>query len=110
VIHIKKRAMKKWIPKDTPYCYEIINIITSYDENEPPKIKIKPCKWYKYIGRNTLSAVYNDETYTETVKVFRCEYLKYTDMEQSSLLWDMCKECGEHHGDDKWLKSFKKRR
>ncbi|HEY8889829.1 MAG TPA: hypothetical protein VIM70_06205 [Clostridium sp.] len=90
--------MKKWIPKDTVYCYKLVDVITSYDENKPPQLVIKPCKWHKYIGKNTLSGEYGGREWTETVSVYRCEYLNYTDTEQSSLLWDMCKECGEHYG------------
>jgi len=100
--------MKKWIPKDTCYCYKLLDVITSYDENIMPRLKIKKCKWHKYIGKNTLTGTYDGEEYSETVSVYRCEYLGLTDSDKSSLLWDQCKECGEHFGDDKWLRGFKK--
>lgn len=84
---MKKRAMKKWIPKGTPYCNN--------------------CKWHKYIK----TIKYHRDTYCPHAKeceekcwttfntschvnVYRCEYLKYTDWNEDSLLWDGCKECG----------------
>jgi len=82
---MKKRAMKKWIPKDTSYCGR--------------------CKWHKYIttiklDRNTNCKYLCEEECWTTPQtccrntVYRCEYLNYTDWNQSSLLWDGCKECG----------------
>lgn len=71
---MKKRAMKKWIPKDTVYCYEYKN----------GKIK-RICKWWK---------MRKDKDKQENGY---CLYLKEGDWEDKrvSLLWDLCKECGE---------------
>lgn len=77
---MKKRAMKKWIPKNTCYCYNII------DKTKEGKLTTKNCKWYKY-----LKSISGFKSYE---KVFKCEYLGYIDYEQDSLLWDKCKECG----------------
>lgn len=87
---MKKRAMKKWIPKNTPYC--------------------DGCKWHKYIKTieynhherncpNDNECEYRDKCWTTEstscqVKVYRCEYLGYTDCNEDSLLWDGVKECG----------------
>jgi len=86
---MKKRAMKKWIPKNTIYCYD--------------------CKWWKFIkvielNRYNINCPNNDckdkdKCWTTPstscrVKVCRCEYLGYTDSNEDSLLWDRCKECG----------------
>lgn len=87
---MKKRAMKKYIPKNTLYCHN--------------------CKWRKYIKtitfnkdikncphNNTCDS--NDKCWTTPstscyVRVFKCEYMQYTDWNEESLLWDGCKECG----------------
>lgn len=85
---MKKRKMKKYIPKDTSYCCD--------------------CRWWKYIGMNykylgecDLKAECGDKCgkTPETMcqyPIIRCEYIGYTDRENESLLWDKCKECGEH--------------
>lgn len=82
---MKKRAMKKWIPKNTPYC--------------------RDCKWRHYITtikRDKSNCEYvnecDEECWTKPENscrdiVYRCDYLNYTDWEQESLLWDGCKEC-----------------
>lgn len=94
---MKKRAMKKYIPKKTPYCYTW--------END----KRKYCPWRKYIKTiyynldeqncpHTNDCEDRDKCWTSPdkscrVRVYRCEYLGYTDYEEESLLWDACKEC-----------------
>lgn len=67
---MKKRAMKKWIPKDTCCCYG--------------------CKWLSFNPNKP----YQMNGY--------CKYLKTGDWfeDGTMLLWDMCKECGEH---DKYI-------
>lgn len=86
---MKKRQMKKWIPKDTIYCLD--------------------CKWRKFLGtkklhRNTgceSAHSCNAKCWTTPdtkcrYRIYRCEYMGYTDETEESLLWDGCKECGEH--------------
>lgn len=68
---MKKRAMKKWIPKGM-YCYG--NGTHS-------------CKWRKCITTTKSNSPYKH-------LVYKCEYMNYIDWEQDSLLWDSCKECG----------------
>lgn len=70
---MKKRAMKKWIPKDTVYCYKFI----SKTDN------IEMCKWWA-----------NNPNKPEQCSGY-CKYLKQGDWECEglSLLWDKCKEC-----------------
>lgn len=62
---MKKRAMKKWIPKGM-YCY-------SYNK--------KCCKWFKKLK-------------IKNKKIFKCEYMNFIDFNEDSLIWDSCKECG----------------
>jgi hypothetical protein len=89
VISLKKRAMKKWIPKGM-YCHSNGG-----------------CKWWKYIKTIKLHRDINcehkntckEECWTTPknscqVKVCRCEYMGYTDWNEESLLWDKVKECG----------------
>lgn len=66
---MKKRAMKKWIPKDICYCGN--------------------CKWRSL-----------NETKDNQMNGY-CKYLNLGDWykEGTLLLWDGCKECGEHDGD-----------
>ena len=86
---MKKRAMKKWIPKDTCYCGECPHhhYITTIKFNETnceyvENCKDKPC-WTR--AENSCRSI-----------VYKCDYLKYIDWKQESLLWDGCKECGVH--------------
>lgn len=69
---MKKRAMKKWIPKDTCYCYEV------KDD------KYRVCKWLTFNKKKS----YQEKGY--------CSYLGTGDWHEDGtmLLWDMCKECG----------------
>lgn len=90
---MKKRAMKKWIPKGS-YCYG--NGTKKYPN----------CKWRKYIGtikRNKANCEFAQECNKECWStpntscsniVYKCEYIKYIDWTQDTLLWDACKECG----------------
>lgn len=85
---MKKRAMKKWIPKNTLYCLN--------------------CKWrwfVKIVYLNKTNCKFADEcsdkcwSSPETScrnRVYRCDYLSFTDWNEETLLWDGCKECGEH--------------
>lgn len=63
---MKKRAMKKWIPKGQ-YC--------------------SGCKWINIVGfvRPKVGMAHS---------IYRCEYMNYTDFNEESLLWDYVKECG----------------
>lgn len=84
---MKKRAMKKWIPKNTSYCNN--------------------CKWRHYL--TTIKVDESNCEYQETCKhkpcwsnssnscnvvVHKCDFLNFIDWHQESLLWDGCKECG----------------
>jgi len=82
---MKKRAMKKWIPKDTCYCYENKNI--------------KTCKWLSF-----------NKTKHKQLSGY-CKYLNIGDwMEDGTiLLWDECKECGIHdYSKPHWSKQSKR--
>jgi hypothetical protein len=83
---MKKRAMKKWIPKNTSYCYENKNI--------------KSCKWLSF-----------NKTKDEQLSGY-CKYLHSGDwMEDgTTLLWDECKECSCHYENSLyWLRQSKKK-
>jgi len=75
---MKKRTMKKWIPNNTCYCYKNVEI------KREEIIKIKTCKWHRI-----------SERHREQENGY-CIYLGYGDWQQdeTSLLWDKCKECG----------------
>lgn len=79
---MKKRAMKKWIPRGC-YCYD----------------KNGGCKWLHCLG------VKEHEDY-KTV-IMKCDYLGIIDEEEETLLWDSCKECDAH---DNWRDYWKRRR
>lgn len=95
---MKKRAMKKWIPKGL-YCYDIV-------KSKNGKHMRRTCKWFKYI--TTIIHDENNCKYANEcdniiqgigcencpTNVYRCKYLNYTDWNEESLLWDSCKECG----------------
>lgn len=90
---MKKRAMKKWIPKGV-YCHG-----NGTDRH-------LNCKWRKYITTikiNKDNCEHADECSEKCWSkpsnscyhlVYKCEYMKYIDWTQDSLLWDACKECG----------------
>lgn len=90
---MKKRAMKKWIPKNTLYC--------------------DGCKWWQHTETKKLhknppskdfsKCVYADDCkykcWTDSfnscqMKIVRCNYLGCTDEYEDTLLWDKVKECG----------------
>lgn len=87
MIFIKKRSMKKWIPKNTPYCGNCkwLKYITTIKYHRKTD-----CKYAKECTEICWSNPFNSCYST----VFKCEYLNYTDWNQDSLLWDGCKECG----------------
>jgi len=110
---MKKRAMKKWIPKNTPYCggckwhkYIRTDYVCKpeYKDNIIKSIKEANEKYNKeyIIPDKTIDCKHTDckyECWTDgsnccSHKVYKCEYLKYTDLEEYSLLWDGIKACG----------------
>ena len=90
---MKKKEKKKWIPRGI-YCHG--NGTKKYPN----------CKWRKYITtikRNKDNCEHANECSEECWSkpsnscynlVYKCEYMKYIDWTQDSLLWDACKECG----------------
>lgn len=83
---MKRRAMKKWIPKETCYCYG--------------HKKTGKCKWLKFNKK----VDYQQSGY--------CEYLKAGDWykDGTMLLWDECKECGISSETNYWMKRSIKRK
>ena len=90
---MKKRAMKKWIPKGM-YCH-------GNGINKHPN-----CKWRKYItvikrdrsncefANECNKKCWSDSSSSCRDIVYKCEYMNFIDWKQDSLLWDACKECG----------------
>lgn len=83
---MKKRAMKKWIPKGM-YCHGNGTKKNPY------------CKWLKFIGIKKHNK-YNCEFAEDCdicdeckTRIYKCEYMNYIDYDENSLLWDACKEC-----------------
>lgn len=81
---MKKRLMKKKIPKNTHYCLD--------------------CPHRKFLGFEDLNrdaCKYAEVCDSEggcncRIHIYKCNYLNYTDHEEESLFWDGCKECGEY--------------
>ena len=98
---MKKRAMKKWIPKNTMYCDGckwLRYIKTIYLHKNPKKLKLLDVP-NVVVEKCQHAEECNDECWTSDMtrchkEVWRCEYLGFTDYEQDSLLLDGCKECG----------------
>ena len=82
---MKKRAMKKWIPKDTPYCYERLTRDDVCDFMKGGFISTKICRWYKVVKKY-------DNEYGEYYNEAYCKYCGESDI----CLDDQCKICGEH--------------
>lgn len=74
---MKKRSMKKWIPKNQCYCYNII------EKGKDGKLKTETCKWHRFSKKH-------DEQENGY-----CLYLNKGDWQENGtlLLWDRCKEC-----------------
>lgn len=70
---MKKKKMKKWIPKNTMYCYKFIGLLPGGFGH-----RIKTCPWYRY----------GDEDVRE------CKYLGFRGYD--FCLYDQCKICDEH--------------
>lgn len=96
---MKKRAMKKYIPKDTVYCYHMAGVLKDKKGNTRG-IKTNTCRWRKFLGMRTVEGEYNGEHYKEKIPVYQCKYLGIIDNDMDTLLWDSCKECGEHYPKD----------
>lgn len=89
---MKKRAMKKWIPKNTMYCYKIIR------RNSDGSFKIIPCPWFKYL-RTVQDSIAQKQTNGDIKlvptkrRVYICRYTGIT-TEEDCCLYDDCKVCG----------------
>lgn len=83
---MKRRAMKKWIPEGTCYCYG--------------HRRTGKCKWL----RLNKKVDYQESGY--------CMYLKLGDWFKNGtmLLWDECKECGVKNEISHWEKEPRKRK
>jgi hypothetical protein len=80
---MKKRAMKKWIPENTIYCYKTTGYVPQ-SEGKLPYLKVEYCPWYR-------SKVKYDAKYKE---YYRESYCRYTGITDIILLNDCCKVCG----------------
>ena len=89
---MKKRAMKKWIPKNTVYCYEHLERI---NRDSWGMKYVGHCKW-------RVRKKHKPDEYGIEEEWF-CKYLGRFDSELGcGLLWDACKECGEHYDDERY--------
>jgi hypothetical protein len=88
---MKKRVMKKYIPKDTLYCYEVIGIKKDKKGNAVG-LKTKPCKNKVFLGIRTYKGVYNDEPYEEKIPTYMCRYTGVTNVDDACF-YDSCKCC-----------------
>ncbi|QUH21804.1 hypothetical protein [Alkaliphilus sp. B6464] len=85
---MKKRAMKKYIPKNTDYCYSIIGGST-----DGKRLVIKPCKNRIYRGVKVYKGVYNGESYVERIPTYKCRYTGISNV-NDACFYDRCKCCG----------------
>lgn len=86
---MNKRQKKKLIPKNTSYCYKIIDI----DDNR--LIKTKLCPHYKIVGH--VDDIYVDGVGQEhpcKSPISYCSYMKISS-DEDFLLDDQVKICGE---------------
>jgi hypothetical protein len=84
--------MKKWIPKNTVYCYEHLK---PKNDGSGAVSYVGHCKWRK-------RRKHSDPEYGTEYEIY-CEYLGKFDSELScGLLWDACKECGEHYDNEQY--------
>ena len=94
---MKKRVMKKYIPKNTVYCGNCKwrHFIKSvrYHRSPPDENGWEQCEHAQSCKNDCWTDSYSS-CYGE---IWRCDYLKFTDTQQDSLLWDGCKECGVHY-------------
>jgi len=88
---MKKRAMKKWIPKDTIYCYERLTRQNKQDLENGIPIKVNRCPWYIVAKMNVPIKGSCDEYYFKA-------FCKYCNEGDDICLDDECKICGEHEG------------
>ena len=78
---MKKRAMKKWIPKNTHYCYKInYGKLKQYMIEKRIGIPVIRCKWYEWLP--------NDNN--------GCKYVGFKGFDLC--LYDQCKICGVSEG------------
>ena len=94
---MKKRAMKKWIPKNTHYCYQFKRVVR--DTEGKPWIITSTCRNYVYfkaVDDEVCIPNSNGDMEYHPVKraVYRCRYTGIT-TEEDYLLDDQCKVCGE---------------
>lgn len=84
---MKKRAMKKHIPRNTPYCYRIVGI--EHAENGMPILKCKYCKnfYFGFLVNDSMICADGSEIPVKR----RQRMCRYTGEE---LIYDDTKECG----------------
>ena len=106
---MKKRAMKKWIPKNTPYCGSckwrhyiyMICYHRSPEDFKPfsdaAKIVVKKCEFENSCKEKEC---WNQKRMSSCcmVPVYKCDYLGLIDTEGNTLLFDGCKECWVSYG------------
>lgn len=100
---MKKRAMKKWIPKNTIYCKTCKwrqYLETRYLHRDPDNFKLaigaKKCQYADTCG----AKCWENANSSCSIEIWKCKYLGLIDIEQDTLLWDGCKECGIHYPKD----------
>lgn len=84
---MKKRVMKKWIPKNTDYCYKAIGV-----RKDGKGIKVVYCRNLIFKGIKTFTGEYNGEPYEEHIPVYKCRYTGLRNVDDFCLL-DDCKCC-----------------
>jgi hypothetical protein len=102
---MKKRAMKKWIPRDTDYCYGRIK----FNKKGIP-YRSNYCRnlIFDHVCKDSI-VVPKEAGSIETMeipctrKIYRCRYTGRTTLEDACL-YDDCKCCGIGYPDDEYYK------
>ena len=89
MIDMKKRVMKKWIPKNTMYCYKIKS------RNSDGSFKVEYCKHFGYLRtiRDFITSPEGVRLMAVDKKVYICKFTGIT-TEDDFCLYDSCKVCG----------------
>lgn len=98
---MKKRVMKKYIPKNTIYCgsckWRHYLGTVKYHINPPDEAGWEKCNLPDGCDKNDCWTDSCTSCYSE---IWKCDYLGLIDKQQETLLWHGCKECGVHYPKD----------
>jgi len=83
---MKKRSMKKYIPRNTDYCYKRNGT------------NVECCKNRMYLGVRTYKGVFEGKHWKEEIPTYKCRYTGILNVDDPCFA-DMCKCCEVGHPD-----------